>query len=277
MRPSRTRQSLCIGDYRFSEFEPAVDCLQRHSWLALAIDVEDAIMRVEKQRLSPDLVVVAQSHPGQFSRAAVERLHQLVPLARLVVLLGSWCESETRTGCPWPGVQRLYWHQFSAGMNRVFLPGAAGGQWDQPRTSSDAERTLTQSVATPAAAESRLVVIRASGLEAYQALADALNAHGYATSWATQNQRPSVRGHWAGIWDCEMGAANDSAQLAQFAALLRPAPVIAVMNFPRLQDCRRLQSAGAAAVLGKPFALGDLCGLLGSVDRDGAIGDISAA
>ena len=273
------KQTLFIGDFRFREFHSTVDCLKSHSWLALAIDVEDAIIRVEKQRLSPDLIVLGQAHPGQFTRAAVERLHRSAPLARLVAVLGSWCESETRTGYPWPGVLRVYWHQFPARMDWAFLQGAAGGPWDLPRTSSDAERILTGSMPAAETAEHRLVVIRACGLIAYQALADALNAAGYATTWTAENQHPFVSGHWAGIWDCGMHEFDGVSELTHFSLCLQPAPVIALKNFPRPQDCRRLLSGGATAVLGKPFAVGDLLGLLGprSGDRPEATRNAFAA
>ena len=51
---------------------------------------------------SPDVIVVAQAFPGQFSHQAIDRLRRLAPLARMVGLMGSWCEGEMRTGSPWP-------------------------------------------------------------------------------------------------------------------------------------------------------------------------------
>jgi len=264
------RQILFIGDFRFREFQAAIECLKSNSWLALAIDVDDAITRVTKQRLCPELIVIGQSHPGQFSQVAIDRLHQLVPLARLVTVLGSWCESETRTGDPWPGVLRVYWHQFSTRLDRRFLRGETGGQWNLPRTSTDAEWLLTESSPKRNLAQRRLVVIRACNLSGYQALADALNAEGYATIWAAAEHHPYVSGQSAGIWDSARLDSNEIKELKQFTQRLRPAPVIALTNFPRQLDCRRLLSAGAATVLGKPLSVSDLLNLLA-----GSIGDSS--
>ena len=258
------RQTLLIGDYRYPEFRSTVDWLKNNSWLALAIDADDALTRVKKQRLRPELIVIAQSHPGQFTQASVERLYRSVPLARLVTVLGGWCESETRSGHPWPGVLRMYWHQFPTRVDRDFLRGdrSVVPSWGLPRTSTDAERLLAESATGTISAERRLVVIRAAGVTAYQALADALNAEGYATMWVPPGQRPFVCGQWAGIWDSVMLSADETFELAQFAQLLHPSPLIALANFPRLSDCRRLWSAGASAVLSKPLLLSDLFSLL---------------
>ena len=50
--------------------------------------------------------------PGQFSCEAIDRIRTRAPLARLVGLLGSWCEGEVRSGQPWPGTIRIYAHQW---------------------------------------------------------------------------------------------------------------------------------------------------------------------
>ena len=66
------------------------------------------------EEIAVDVIVVAQAYPGQFSGEALDRLARLAPLARVVVLLGSWCEGEVRSGRPWPGAIRVYWHQWPA-------------------------------------------------------------------------------------------------------------------------------------------------------------------
>ena len=73
-----------------------------------------------------DVIVVAQARPGEFSHAGIERLRQSAPLARVVALLGSWCEGEVRSGKPWPAAVRTYWHQWPARADRELRRLALG-------------------------------------------------------------------------------------------------------------------------------------------------------
>jgi CheY-like chemotaxis protein len=79
---------------------------------------------------------------------------------------------------------------------------------------------------------------------------------------ATLRQRtPSadrVTGAAAAIFDASNLSQDESADLKQLAAALTPAPVIALLAFPRAEDYRRALSAGAVAVLSKPLAVEDL-------------------
>jgi DNA-binding NarL/FixJ family response regulator len=47
-------------------------------------------------------------------------------------------------------------------------------------------------------------------------------------------------------------------QLACFAATISPAPVVALVDFPRLAECEEVRAAGAAVVMPKPCLLDDL-------------------
>ena len=46
--------------------------------------------------------------------------------------------------------------------------------------------------------------------------------------------------------------------LAALVERLRPAPVVAMLDFPRVEDCDRALAAGVVAVLSKPLVLADL-------------------
>ena len=50
----------------------------------------------------PDLIVVLQSWPNEFSANDVNRLLAFAPLARVVVCYGAWCESDGRNFNIWP-------------------------------------------------------------------------------------------------------------------------------------------------------------------------------
>ena len=62
----------------------------------------------------------------------------------------------------------------------------------------------------------------------------------------------------AAIFDSADLGQDQCGDLNRLVATLHPAPVIALLAFPRVEDHRRALSAGAAAVLSKPLAVDDL-------------------
>ena len=55
----------------------------------------------------PDLMIVLQSWPNEFSTHEVTRLLSFAPLARIVVCYGAWCESDGRNRSIWPHSVRV--------------------------------------------------------------------------------------------------------------------------------------------------------------------------
>jgi len=255
---------LLIGDVERAEFRPAAEAMTTAGTVARAADPEAAATRVEHEELLPDLIVVAVSYPGQFSAGPIERLRGLAPLARIVILLGSWCEGEMRSGRPWPGVVRIYAHQWPARFGEELARRAEGRwSWSLPVTTTDEERLL---LAAERARPSRQGLVAVYTPQA--ALADFLTAacrlRGYAAVRLELACPTGVEGALAVLFDAgELGPAEEAAlrRLAQRSAQ-PPAgsapPIIALMDFPRTADCQRALAAGAAAVLSKPLLLDDL-------------------
>ncbi len=93
------------------------------------------------------LICWLQDYPGQYPHQWMDRVRRASPLTRQLVLLGSWCEGEMRTGSPVPGTIRLYWHQWARGGEkelRFLLSGGASG-WSLPATSGEEELILMKS------------------------------------------------------------------------------------------------------------------------------------
>ena len=67
-----------------------------------------------------------------------------------------------------------------------------------------------------------------------------------------------MEGAAAAIFDGSDLAEDECDELKRLAAALKPAPVIALLAFPRAEHHWRALSAGAAAVLSKPLAVEDL-------------------
>lgn len=250
---------LLIGDETHPEFAEAVDSLRRQTDFQWVSAISSALAHVDAASSPPDLVVLAQSRAGQFSDGQISSLRRAVPLARIVALLGSWCEGEARTGRPWPGTTRLYWHRWSPWFARELerLSDGRCPTWGLPVTAT-ADEMIDFSIHDAQPASGGLIAVRARRGCTYDALADACRSAGYATVWLRDDQHVQVQGPAAVIWDDTHCGAAQAARIAVTAEAVRPAPLIALFHFLRLHDRRRALAAGAAAVLSKPMLIDDL-------------------
>lgn len=268
---------LLTGDVGHGDFRHVVAWLEGAARLEREADLSRAAERLVERpaegRAAPRLIVVAQSRPGQFAPRQIERLHHAAPLARLTALLGSWCEGEARSGHPWPGVERLYWHEWRARMAPVLAGVGGAAWWRLPRTATAAERLLAQAGPTVSPVRRGLIGIRSASRVGYAALADACGAGGFAAVWLAPRQTVVVEGVDAVVWD---GASGDEAEALALEQLLGRVParaVVALLTFPRLDDHQRMQAAGAGAVLTKPLLSSDL---LRELDRLLGNGEVRA-
>ena len=252
---------LLIGDVRRREFLAADAAMERLGDVVRAADIDAAGGTVDEGTLAPDVIVLAQAYPGEFAPEAVDRLRRLAPLARIVGLLGSWCEGETRTGEPWSCVIRLYWHQWLPQAERELGRLLAGRRsaWALPATATDDERLLAgeRGERPP---DGSLVVLCVRRSEMHNWLAAACHRQGYATVWLRPGEPIRIEGARAAIFDDGNGDGGPEAmaELRRLAIGLGQTPIIALLSFPRIEDHDRAAAAGAAAVLSKPLLLDDL-------------------
>src|SRR5690349_536160 len=133
-----------IGEWRYADFSGALAWLDSHAACQRFDHPADALsaLRSAEQQRDPAALLLVQSRPGQFSAREVERLHAAAPLARLVALVGPWCEGEARSGRPWPGVERVPWRAWENHLPRALaLNGAVQSAAALlPRTASDIEQ-----------------------------------------------------------------------------------------------------------------------------------------
>ncbi len=137
-------RTLLIGDVHREEFRDAHEAIRAESTLATAAGVDQAAAVLASGEFVPEVIVIAQARPGEFSADQVDRLRRLAPLARVLGLLGSWCEGEARSGHPWPGVTRVYWHDWLPHWQQEVQRAAPGEcpAWGLPVTATAAERLL---------------------------------------------------------------------------------------------------------------------------------------
>lgn len=269
------KRVLLVGDDAHRDFREAVAWLEQHTELTLAATVTDGLAAMEQTaaaeseegggdgptvgRLIPDVMIVAQSRPGQISPQQIERLHAASPLSRLVTLVGSWCEGELRSGRPCTGVIRILWHQWQPRLVPFLQPGSAPvpGTWRMPRTASlDEQFAATVGPVWPR--REGLVAIHAGARETFLALSDACHAGGYATVWYAQEQAVAASGVVAALADGVSCDFREVCWLRHVVQRHRPAPVIALLDFVRRQDYELAKAEGVSAVLAKPFLVYDL-------------------
>jgi len=147
--------ALVIGDAARAEFSEAVAQIRactRATWIsdadaALAFDAEPLVVE-SLDPDPPDLIILLSARPGDLALAVIERWRHAAPLARVIGLLGSWCEGEARSGAPPPAVPRIYWHQWPAWFARevALLSRGGCGTLSLPLTATDEERFLQAGV-----------------------------------------------------------------------------------------------------------------------------------
>jgi hypothetical protein len=205
-----------------------------------------------------DLLVVFQSRPGEVTQEEIEAAHRLCPAAPIVAVLGSWCEGEMRSGRPWHGVERVYWYNAPARLQRHLDRTSPRGY----RTESAAD--VIERATPPAATHAvRRAGIIAATRAAFEPLADACQVLGYEAVWQrTLSEIPSDI-------DLLLWRVDDCAEIATLAPSKLPTgdmQTIVVANFPRRHDVQALAKHGIE-VLGAPFLLADLAAMI-AVDHE---------
>lgn len=191
-----------------------------------------------------DLVLIGQSHRGAIQQSDVDRLRQWWPEIPVVVLLGSWCEGESRSGTPLQGVTRVYWHQWQGQFKQL-------QQWVSPAVTP-----------APAAVEkSRQVAVSALSQAQFEMVEDALELLGLQAIWAEKSiwQAEESSTISAVCLDCESLTENLTNRLIFLRKQFPDQPVFLLMGFPRKHEVQSLKSYWhVAGVISKPIDLTSL-------------------
>jgi hypothetical protein len=221
--PKQQVHCLLIGNEQHHEWRSVTEWLGRHVHLVTQETPTAAFDAFHTSHASPpfDLILLAQSRPGQFDSAEVESLYQRWPTAKMLGLFGTWCEGEGRTGRPWPGVWRVHAGNCIRVLRQLFdieqprsvqssckEPHTGIGSWQReelhaeligdtasartasrrsrswllPRSITDAERIYYDAAEPLVHCEGR-ILISAATAEAYTTLADAVGQSGFSSEW----------------------------------------------------------------------------------------------
>lgn len=268
---------IAVGPWQFAEFQAVRDAIDPQGEWPTVATLAEVLPRLEAAGAPPELILLAQPRPVVDDAGLLEELRRAAPLTRVIVVAGAWCEGELRTGRPLPGVVRLYWYEFAPWWRAAAEEIARGGTpaWSAPL---DDPRAGQASAIDPSAVESRergMVAVDAVDFAVFETLAAALAPWGWGSAW-TPRHRPELFQTGeptvppvAGIWDGGQLSENELASLAAFAARLqrtndgerdadRRPPVIALLDFPRVEHLAAVQHAGGAAILAKPYQVAHL-------------------
>lgn len=247
---------LVTGDYWHQDFQHIVSGFG----VPVTLVPIDKVETVSES--SFDLVVIAQSRRNQFFTEDIEQIQEMVGGIPVVALLGSWCEGEIRSGSPWPGVIRVYWHQWKGHYERFAKQLADTGitQWHMPRTSTVADRIVSRRPLTVNAEEIQYIGISAWSPTQHAMLDDAIKSLGWKSRWVERF-----------MWDGEttkmisaicVEADGWSTSLQNRIKWLRSeipnAPLVLLLNYPRESELEAIHDAGVSEVISKPFELDDL-------------------
>lgn len=260
-------QVLACGPWDVGEFTWLRSAVDRQRRWPVVQSLGDALEIIDASAAPPELILLAQPRPGTESQEDVERLRRVAPLTRIVIVAGSWCEGELRTGQPLAGVVRLYWYEFPAWW-RAAATALSRGEcppWSAPIDDVRSGQ-LADSAAPPAAQTAyewlydRRIVIDAVDCATYEAIAAAVEGPRY--QWRQRNRRldrptPNRTSETpaAGVWDGGQLSDLEQRQLAEFCQELgEHTPVLVLLDFPRAEHLLIIEAAGAAALMAKPYS-----------------------
>lgn len=254
---------LFLEDEAHPQFAPARTFLAAHGTMHVVKEASAGLMAIAAGFV-PMLIVVAQARPGQISTSDIEALMRAAPLARALELAGCWCEGEERSGDVWPGVQRVYWHQWLPRLERQrqrWLQGRSP-QWSAAVTQSAEERYLEAAGHEVPQCQGTIVVL-SSRYESGRWISDACRRAGFTVvqgdgARSALDADLRLRGLAAVVWDSDEAAPGDLQGMRSVAAAIRPAPLLLIAGFPRPETAAAAISAGACGVLCKPLELDDL-------------------
>lgn len=247
--PLNKLRVLALGDVDHRELRGPFELVQRCGLVSLTV-------AEPSPHESFELVLVFQSRPGSIEPSTVEALRGRYPLAGLVVVLGTWCEGEARTGRPLVGFERLFWYQFPAWWRQAEADWQAGRptSWQQPMSPSSCQPIEYDG----------LIAIDTTDADAAEALLAACDALDATAVWTPRwRSRPLGSNVAAGIWGGGQLDATEAVDLATFRRWLpENVPLVVLLDFPRFDRIEQARQLGATAVLGKPWRLEQLAASL---------------
>jgi len=251
-----------IGDWRHADFSLPLARLRDRARCASFDDAKFAIAGRHSGAgdEGPAAILLVQSRPGQISERDVQRLHAAAPLARLVSLVGPWCEGEMRSGHPLPGIVRVPWRAWQTQlMQELGLSGQnETSAATMPRTATAADRIETALAALgDRKCAFRTAAICTNSRASYESIADVLDQFQIGSVWHFAEKGALVPHADLAIFDGWDQLPTESGLVAN--ANQQPSPSrLLLLHFPRPDDHARAARLGITTVLAQTVLITDL-------------------
>lgn len=246
-----------IGDrvrVEFRDIQPTLPSTAR-------VTCFDTLAGARASTIPPDVCLLLQSTPGEYSPRALEAMLSAWPLARFVAVVGPLGEGEPRSGSPWSGQCRVYWHEFAAWwtLETARLQRGELAAWQRPLTSRHEDFTPQAKPLMSGGDRVVIGVVAPRSREAARLLVDLARQAGLrAEPLAAPHQRtfPTPR---AILWDDHDPDGAWRERFTSLRAAWPETPIVALLDFPRTEDRAFVEQASgplaASVVVAKPFAL----------------------
>ena len=250
---------LVTGQYWHSDYSGLISSNNATTVTLLPVE---KIIRLDGEE-EYDLIVIAQARRDFIAKESVDHLQTVYPNTPTVTLLGSWCEGEVRSGEPWAGIPRVYWHQWEGEFNR-FASALAHNKihdWQLPKTATPTDRIATiKRESFEGQSFEGIIGVSAWTNVQYEMIADSLSAFGIQTCWIERTT-------WDGeakslinlvILDDDSVSSNLENRINWLFSTLGQRPLVLTLSFPRADEVEKLKKLGAGAIVSKPFTLAEI-------------------
>ena len=252
---------LVIGDWDRAEMSSVKTWTQE---LSRSARVRHQIAMTNQEDLdesSPDIVIVCQSWPDEFSASDVSTQLGRWPLALWACCFGVWCESDGRNRTIWPIGIRVPARAAVARLNHLLAIVTGRSQMLLPITASRDEAFEFDVALTPDANKTKPCIERQHVL--VQSPDPALR------DWLSEllfTIQPTTDAKIV-LWDVDPDWSHAIKQVREFLANNAGARVIALAGLPHPELEIALRAAGVDSVVTKAYATSQLAGLIAATDK----------
>ena len=241
---------LISGDYWHEDFREPFSRLEVPATMVPTQQIQSVFGR------QFHLIVLAQSRRDQISQSTIDFLRSELFEVPIVLLLGSWCEGENRSGKPLQGVNQVLWHQWDSRFERFCIQMKEGlkSDWHQPLTASvsDRVRDFAPDSAISEMLQGKKVLVSSEDSTTFESISDMLSIYQCAGFWA--ESRESGAADVDAICVDGNGASEELIdRIVNLKAKFENVPVSVMLNFPRQQDLDSLMAVGVKEVVSKPY------------------------
>ena len=205
--------------------------------------------------MPPDLILVFQDWPEQFTREEADWLLSTYSTSRIICGYSGWCESDGRTRTTWPHAVRVPQQRLTDRL-RQEIQVVTGHRAPLPLTASRRERFLFDHESAQVLPDDSQYAIRIVTPD--RVLNETLTAFLVVT-------RPSDDPPDVIFFDVDPWCAQTQAELRGFARHYPQARLIALAGYPDHVPVDDITESGASAVLPKLMTAGQLADLLDSL------------